>query len=446
MLMLVKISLLSLVLVCPFEPNSYPAKLAPTPPMGWNSWSCYGLTVREEEVKANADYMAEKLAKHGWQYIVIDIRWSEPNATPHGYNLSPKLAMDEYGRLIPAPDRFPSSAGGRGFKPLADYLHGKGLKFGIHIMRGIPRQAVAQNTPILGTLYRAADIADVNSTCEWLTDMYGINMQHPASQAYYDSIVKLYAEWGIDYIKADDIAMPYHADEIEALSKALQNCGRDIVVSLSPGPAPLDKAEHLLQHANLWRISADFWDRWGALRQSFELCHDWQAYIGRGHWPDADILALGRIGTRATIGKDRSTNFTRDEQITLMTLWCIARSPLMFGGDLPSNDEFTLSLLTNDEVLAVNQKSSGNKQLFNRENKISWVDDAADSNDKYLALFNFGDGNEPVDITVKLSELGFAGKCAVRDLWQHKQVGIFDGSFTTKINRHGAGLYRVSPR
>lgn len=446
MLTSLRISLLSLALVCLFGTDAYPADLAPTPPMGWNSWLCYGMSVSEEEVKANANYMAEKLAKHGWQYIVIDIRWSEPDPMPHGYRMSTKLTMDEYGRLLPDPNRFPSSTAGRGFKPLADYIHSKGLKFGIHIMRGIPRQAVAANTPILGASYKAKDIADVNSTCSWLEDMYGANMRHPAAQAYYDSIAKLYADWGVDYIKADDIAMPYYADEIEAISKALRNYGRDIVLSLSPGPAPLDKAEHLKKHAELWRISEDFWDHWGALRYSFELCHKWQPYIGQGHWPDADLLPLGRIGIRATVGTDRFTNFTKDEQLTLMTLWCIARSPLMFGGDLPSNDEFTLSLLTNNEVLSVNQKSVGNRHLFNKDNKVAWVADIAASKSKYLALFNLGDGNEPADVTIQLSKLDFAGKCAVRDLWQHKDIGVFDGSFTAKVNRHGAALFRLTPQ
>ncbi len=428
----------------PFEPDPYLAKLAPTPPMGWNSWDCYGPTIREDEVKSNADYMAEKLAKHGWKYIVVDIQWSEPNAKPHGYRPFAKLTMDEYGRLIPAPNRFPSSADGAGFKNLSGYVHSKGLKFGIHIMRGIPRQAVAANTPVLGTSYRAKDVADINSTCSWLTDMYGVNMKHPGGQAYYDSIAKLYAEWGVDYIKADDMASPYHADEIEGLSKALRKCGREIVLSLSPGPAPVDKVAHLVKCANLWRITGDFWDNWGALRHTFDVCEKWYPYIGPGHWPDADMLALGRIGIRAEVGDDRKTNFTKDEQITLMTLWSIFRSPLMFGGDLPSNDDFTLSLLTNDEVLAVNQNSAANKELFFDGDKAAWIADVPNSNDKYLALFNVGDITEPVDISVTLSQLGFKGKCQVRDLWQHKTIGTFEETFSAKINKHSAGLYRLT--
>ncbi len=142
-----------------------PATVAATPPMGWNSWDCYGTAVTEAQVKANADYMAQHLKQHGWQYVVVDIQWSEPHAQAHGYRPGAELAMDEYGRLIPAANRFPSSAGGQGFKPLADYVHGLGLRFGIHIMRGIPRRAVQANLPVFGSKARAAEIADIRTRC-----------------------------------------------------------------------------------------------------------------------------------------------------------------------------------------------------------------------------------------------------------------------------------------
>ena len=243
--------------------------VATTPPMGWNSWDCYGTAVTEAEVKANAGYMAEKLKQHGWQYVVVDIQWSEPKAQAHGYRADAELAMDEYGRLIPAVNRFPSSADGRGFKPLADYVHSLGLKFGIHIMRGIPRRAVKANLPVWGSKVRAADIADVYSVCPWNTDMYGLDMSRPGAQDYYDSIVKMYAGWGVDYIKADDIARPAHREEIAALHRAIQKSGRPMVLSLSPGPAMVKDAAFLQENANLWRISDDFWDEWRLLRLNF---------------------------------------------------------------------------------------------------------------------------------------------------------------------------------
>jgi hypothetical protein len=211
--------------------------LAAQPPMGWNSWDAFGTTVQESEVKANADYMASRLRKYGWQYIVVDIQWSDPKAKAHGYRPNADLAMDAYGRLIPATNRFPSAAGDRGFKLLADYIHSHGLKFGIHIMRGIPRQAVRANAPIQGSRFHAADVANKNSVCSWNTDMYGVDMSKAGGQDYYVSIARLYASWGVDFIKADNMLDPLHADEIEALSRAIDKTGRPIVLSLSPGPA-----------------------------------------------------------------------------------------------------------------------------------------------------------------------------------------------------------------
>ncbi len=222
-----------------------PATVAATPPMGWNSWDCYGTAVTEAQVKANADYMAKHLKQHGWQYVVVDIQWSEPHAQAHGYRPDAALAMDEYGRLIPAVNRFPSSAGGQGFKPLADYVHSLGLRFGIHIMRGIPRRAAKANLPVFGSKVRAGAIADPYSLCPWNSDMYGVDMSRAGAQDYYDSILKMYAGWGVDYIKADDIARPAHREEIAALHRAILKTGRPIVLSLSPGPAMVKDAAFL---------------------------------------------------------------------------------------------------------------------------------------------------------------------------------------------------------
>ena len=217
------------------------AQLAPTPPMGWNSWDAYGTTVRESEVKANADFMAANLARFGWQYVVVDIQWYATSPKTHGYIPGGAVAMVRYGRFIPAPNRFPTSANGTGFKALADYVHSGGLKLGVHIMRGIPRKAVEENLPIEGSPYHAADVANKQDICHWkgMEDTYGVDMSKPGGQAYYDSIARLYASWGLDFIKADDMSQPFHEAEIHGLSLALRKTGRPIVLSLSPGPAPL---------------------------------------------------------------------------------------------------------------------------------------------------------------------------------------------------------------
>jgi alpha-galactosidase len=419
--------------------------------MGWNSWDCYGTTISETEVKANADFMAANLKKQGWQYIVIDAQWFEPLAKAHGYRAGAELVMDEYGRLMPAVNRFPSAEGGRGLKPLADYIHSKGLKFGIHIMRGIPRQAVRRNTPVLGTSVHAADIANTNSTCRWIDDNYGIDMTKRGAQEWYDSEIALLASWGLDYIKVDDIAALHSntenrflAEEIAAIHKAIDKCGRPMVLSLSPGPAPLDKADYFKSHANLWRVSNDVWDKWGDILLEFDFAAQWAPHSGPGHWPDADMLPLGRIGIRAERGDARDPNLTPDEQRTMLTLWFIARSPLMFGGDLPTTKKDMLDLITNDEALAVDQHSTNSRQLYRDNGKIAWVADVPDSKDKYVALFNIS--GEPLTVDVPLQVIGLGEKCLARDLWQRKDIGQFAGVFQQTLPSHASGLYRLSPR
>ncbi|MGA8264143.1 MAG: NPCBM/NEW2 domain-containing protein [Ignavibacteriaceae bacterium] len=373
-----------------------------TPPMGWNSWDCYGPTVTEQEVKTNANYMSAHLKKYGWQYIVVDIRWYVENPTTHGYNeKNPIINIDYYGRLMPAVNRFPSSANGKGFKTLADYIHSKGLKFGIHIMRGIPKIAVERNTSVLGTNYTADEIYNKKELCAWLHDMYTVDRSKPGAQEYYNSLFKLYASWGVDFVKVDDLSRPYHKDEIEMIRKAIDNCERPIVLSTSPGETPIQYAEHIRNHANMWRIIDDFWDNWSQLNEHFSLFEKWIPYMSPGHWPDGDMLPLGRIGIRAERGDNRMSRFTNDEQYTLMSLFLICRSPLMFGGNLPDNDAFTLNLITNDEALAVLNKSKNNRLLFQHDGKIAWTADATNSKDKYVALFYTSD-QSPINDSLAL--------------------------------------------
>jgi alpha-galactosidase len=421
--------------------------LAPTPPMGWNSWDSFGTTVTEDEVKANADYMAKNLKAHGWQYIVVDIQWSELHPKTHGYRPNAELNMDEFGRLIPAPNRFPSAANGQGFKPLADYVHAKGLKFGIHIMRGIPRRAVEANLPILNSKLKASEVANKQSLCPWNTDMYGVDTTR-GGQDYYASTVQLYASWGVDFIKADDMfgfgPNGDHSTEIEAMGSAIRKCERPIVLSLSPGTRDASHAEFVVRHAQMWRISNDFWDRWVDLKAQFKRFDLWSPYAGPGHWPDGDMLPLGHIGIRAERGNPRMSLLTHDEQLTLMTLWSIARSPLMFGGHLPDNDDFTLSLLANDEVLAVNQKVQVSKQLFLRGEQVAWVAAVPDSPAKYLAVFNTGDSGEE-KVNINWRDLGLPSTCSVRDLWSKHDLGAVRNGREFALQPHAAGFYKIAP-
>ncbi|HEY5914075.1 MAG TPA: glycoside hydrolase family 27 protein [Verrucomicrobiae bacterium] len=431
-------------------------QFAPTPPMGWNSWDCFGTSLTEEQAKAQADAMAARLQPYGWNIFTVDIQWYEPQSRGHGYRQGASLAMDQFSRLVPAPNKFPSATNGAGFKPLADYVHSKRLKFGIHVMRGIPRQAVRQNTPILGTSARAADIANPASTCAWNPDMFGVDLGKPGAQAYYDSLFQLYASWGVDFVKVDDIARPYDQTqkaEIEAIRKAIDHTSRRIVLSLSPGDTPIEQGAHVADHANMWRVSDDFWDKWRPLYEMFGRLDRWTKYRAPGAWPDADMLPFGIIEF------NRPTRFTRDEQILCMTLWCIARSPLILGGDMSKLDEFTLKLLTNPEVLAVNQSSTRNRQLSRQDDLIVWTAEVPDSRDLYVALFNAQGNALPNDVakalsrspdkarvSVSFADLGITGKAKVSDLWAKQELGVFSGEFGREIPRHGAGLFRVTPQ
>lgn len=410
-------------------------------PMGWNSWDCYGASVNEEIVRKNAEYMAEHLKKYGYEYIVVDIQWYEPNAKNHEYNPFTELCIDEYSRVIPAENRFPSSKGGKGFAPLAEYVHSLGLKFGIHIMRGIPRQAVHMNQKLLGTDKTARQIAKTDSICAWNSDMYGVDPEKEGAKEYYDSIFKLYASWGVDFVKCDDIAreMPKEETELVMLSGALRDCGREMVLSLSPGPAPLDKAELFKQTANMWRITDDFWDKWELLYDMFARTEKWCTHTGFGSYPDADMLPVGAI--LQDYGENCRTKFTEDEQITMMTLWSIFRSPLMIGGELTKLDEFTLKLLTNEEILSMHKSARHSHQVWRKEingiEHILWTASCCRGG-TYAAVFNTGEKDS--DTEIPLCDLELYGSVKGRELWSGKE-SVFDGAVKVKIPSHGAKAF-----
>ena len=417
---------------------------AQTPPMGWNSWDCYGPTVEEHEVKANADYMAEKLKKYGWEYIVVDIRWFVENDKAGGYNQKdPRYVLDEYGRYQPAVNRFPSATDGKGFKKLADYVHQRGLKFGIHIMRGIPKEAVERKLPVKGTEgITANQIYTTEQQCRWLRDNYTIVTTKPGAQESYNSIYDMYAEWGVDFVKIDDLSNPYHQGEIELIRNAIDQCGRPIVLSLSPGETTIDAAGHVKEHANMWRMVDDVWDLWRDVKHLLKISQKWYPYIAPGTWPDCDMIPLGRISIRGERGEERMTRLTQDEQYSLMTLYTIFRSPLMFGGNLPDNDDFTLSLLTNEEVLKMHRESIDVAQLFQDEEKVGITSRNSKTDEVYLALFNIMD-EKPLSISVNLKTIGLNGDVEVMDMWTGKKLGKVSNDFLVTLNPHASGLYKL---
>src|SRR5262252_1476318 len=435
--------------------------IAPTPPMGWNSWDSYGQTITEAQFKANADWMAKHLKKFGWQYMVIDEGWYVQNlgGDPKEF----KFQLTDNGRFMPVPARFPSAANHAGFKPLADYVHSLGLKFGLHIIRGIPREAVAKNMPIADSAFHATDAADPSDACPWNIYNWGVKA-NAAGQAYYDSIVKLYAGWGVDFIKADCVGRhPYKPEEIRMLSKAIRKSGRKMVLSLSPGPTALEHADEVAQYAEMWRISDDFWDHWGpwekhewsqGLFQQFASTAKWAPHSKPGGWPDADMLPIGHLGPHPGEGEVRDTMLPKDEQRTLVTLWAIFRSPLMIGGDLLSMDAYTTSLLTNPEVIEVNQHSLGSRAEFSTDKAAVWRANklATDCSPRYLAVFNISDAEQSIHYEWKelgLKECGgkkSSGKAlryGLRDLWDHKKIGIAP-SLEVKLAPHASVLYQLT--
>jgi alpha-galactosidase len=417
--------------------------VAPTPPMGWNSWDSYGLTVTEAEFKANVSWLHEHLQPLGWRYVVVDEGWYL--RAPGQKGAAQGFVMDDDGRYLVADNRFSSS----GFKPLADWVHKQGLKLGLHIIRGIPRQAVEKNLPIAGSSFHAADAANTTDTCRWNSDNYGLNA-NPAAQAYYDSIIKLYAGWGVDYIKVDCISKPYQADEIHMMSAAIKKSGRAMVLSLSPGPTPVEEADDVRKYAQLWRISDDMWDTWpgpagqtfpaGLVRQ-FDRTAEWAPHIEAGHWPDADMLPLGYLGPRPGWGKARMSRLTADESRTLMTLWSMARSPLIAGTNLTKMDAATEALYSNPEVIAVDQHSRDNRQLLRIGSLVVWKATPESGGGNYFAVFNLGDKAQEVSYSWK--DLGLPeGSHAVRDLWERKDLGPA-ASLKTELAAHASRLYRV---
>jgi alpha-galactosidase len=412
--------------------------------MGWNSWDCYGSTVTEQEVLANARFMAERLLPYGWDTVVIDILWYEPAARSHGYNDDPDVVLDDYGQLLPAPNRFPSATGGNGFAPLAAEIHGLGLRFGVHMMRGIPRRAVERELPIAGTSWTARDVADTTSVCPWNPNNFGLDHDHPGAQEYYDAQLRLLAGWGVDFVKGDDFLYPYQAREIEAYARAIERSGRPIELSLSPGrELSMANLPHLRDHSSMWRISDDLWDRWDDVEAQFARLARWVPESGPDGWADADMLPLGRIGIRAERGDDRLCRLTPAEQRTMMTLWTIGRSPLMVGGDLPTSPAATIDLLTNPDVLEVLAATKDNREVLRDGELVAWTAAATAprrTGSRYAAVFWLGD--EPTRLTIPLRSIGATPSDAVTDVWTGETLASADPGLPLELDRHGCRLLR----
>jgi alpha-galactosidase len=432
-------------------------RIAPTPPMGWNSWDAYGLTINEADFRANTQVLAS-LKEYGWQYAVVDEGWymQDPFAESVAAR---KYVWDANGIQIPAANRFPSSANGAGFKPLADWVHAQGLKFGIHLVRGIPRDVVEQNLPIAGSGFHAQDAADRESPCPWDEGNWGIR-DNAAGQAYYDSMLRLYADWGVDFLKVDCISdHPYRPTEIRQIAEAIRKTGRPILLSLSPGPTKLEHNAEVAKYAQMWRITDDHWDIWSAqhtdsksefpfgLRDAFDRLAEWAPYVGPGHWPDGDMLPEGNLTPHPGWGDPRTSRYTQDEQRSEFTLWAISRSPLVLGTNLTKLDDFTRSLLTNKEVLTINQRAiesgqglmpleSGKNDSFPQR---YWY--ARTGSHQYLAVFNLQDQATKSDLPWPVFHLTDRPH-VVYDIWNKKRLRSAK-ALHVELAPHGCALFRV---
>jgi hypothetical protein len=425
-------------------------KLAPTPPMGWNSWDAYGLTLNEEQFRANAQVLVG-LKSYGWNYGVIDEGWyfADPQARPEAR----KSSWDSNGRLIPDAVRFPSAANGAGFKPLADWTHSQGLKFGIHILRGIPRGVVSENLPVANSDFHASDVADTSDTCPWDNGNFGVRA-NPAGQAFYDSMMRLYASWGVDFLKVDCIAdHPYKGDEIRMIAQAIKNARRPIVLSLSPGPTDLGHAAEVAEYSQMWRIADDIWDGWDfragqfpqGIHSAFDNLAKWAKYAKPGNWPDADMLPWGSLTPHPGWGQPRQSRISQDEERTQFTLWAISRSPLILGANLTKLDEFTRSLITNKEVIAIDQTAASSAEIpgdtADSAGVRIWSATTGGSRARrYLAVFNLQDSPLQKDLVWPASLAG--GLHAVYEIWSQRTIPSA-AALHVELLPHGCAVFRI---
>ena len=456
------------------------APLAATPPMGWNSYDAYGFTITEDQFRANVKIEANELKSFGWEYAVIDEGWFLKDPEDRSKPALWQYEIDANGRFIPVPARYPSSGteplataspaaaagsadsapsykqnatiGNSSFKALADTVHSQGLKFGIHIVRGIPRASVERNLPIAASSFHAADAADTTDACPWDSTNWGIK-DNAAGQTWYDSLLSQYAGWGVDLLKVDCISShPYKADEIRMIRKAIDKTGRSIVLSLSPGPTSLDNAAEVGQLAQMWRISDDIWDYWAnpnngpyprSLSSQFVTAAAWAQYAKPGNWPDADMLPIGELRPVAGAGASRTTRLTPTEQQTMLTLWAMARSPLILGANLTLLDGATLKLLTNPDLIRIDQTATHSSQVLHDGDIIAWTADLPpDSPDGTiaLALFNIGESQVVLDSSFEAYNLE-ATTYRVKDVWTGKTLNKVKSVESLALEPHACVLW-----
>ena len=410
----------------PLENNG----LAQTPFMGWSTWDYVGSNPTEARVEAQAQIEASNLKAYGYNYVLQDDDWY----------LNPATTVDANGRWVVDSTRFP-----HGLSGVASYVHGLGLKFGAYLTPGIPVAAVNQNTLIAGTSYHARDIADT-SKHEYNysygggsknTVMYYIDYSKPGAQAYINSWADQLASWGVDFLKMDGVG-DWDIADVQAWSQALKQSGRPILFDLS-NQLDINNVSTWRQYSNAWRVGKDVecycktQIDWGHIVRQFGYAAAWAQDAGPGGWNDLDALQVANGSV---------DGISNDERQTIMTLWAASAAPLYAGDDLTRLDSYGLSLMTNAEVIALDQAGHPVHPVSQSSNQQVWF--ANNGNGTYtVALFNLGTTNATV--TANWSDLGFSGSASVRDLWSHSNLGNFNGSFSATLNGHASRLLTVTP-
>jgi len=435
--------------------------LAQTPPMGWNSFDSYGVYLHEKAAMENLETFAEKLKPHGYEYFVIDAGWFGEFKLQEGTiyaaeKHASKMKFNEFGLLQPSDTYFPN-----GLKPIIDRCHELGLKFGLHLMRGIPRAAVKANVPIKGTKYFAQEIADTTSICKWNSQNYGVDMTKPGAQEFYNSLINQMTEWGVDFIKYDDI-VPFPG-EVKAVADAIAQCGRPMVLSLSPGGNVDPNHLEAFQKGNMLRVTSDIWDDQKGINECFQEWRKWQGKSHPGFWIDMDMIPFGQLQLMspkpagvegheskkelmekmksgkltpfellAGKGFNRLSEFTQDQMYTFITLRALAASPLIMGGDLPTLDEFSLKLIIDNDVLECNQNGVMGSMVYEDEGIEIWNTPKKNTNAGWIGIFNRTEESKSVSLTPENLGLDSAVNYKLQDVWNARVLSTLDFSVNPK--------------
>lgn len=414
--------------------------LAIKPPLGWNSYDSYRNHIGEKEALRNLEIFAKKLAPRGYEYFVIDLGWYSENACIPG-SLWPwgnhpfDFSLDSHGYPVGSRTYFPN-----GIKPIADRAHELGVKFGLHLMRGMIRKAWEFNLPVKGTSYRMRDIADTINTCSWANFTYGVDMTKPGAQEYYDGLIQHLADMGVDFIKYDDV-VPFPT-EMEAIGKAVAKCKRDIVLSLSPGDDTSPKNKDHYQWGHMLRITSDVWDGHSSLDSGFKRWREWQGSAGPGFWPDMDMLCLGTLaGLIDPVGNNvrskmkpeeisrtdlekvffRPSHFTLGQERTFMTMRALCASPLFMGGCLIRSEQRVFDLITNRAMLDCDQNGiCGTLQSEQKSVEVWRTPKTGNPGQGWIGVFNRNE-TEPVTCTPSLKDMGLpVGNYRFRNIWSNE--------------------------